>query len=70
MPEIGVKLDEIVHFHIKIYKLALTRGSFYFEFLEWIAKKREAINPKIMMRSTYGISYYGSIITGRDLEQP
>lgn len=68
MSEIGVTLDQIIHFHVNVYKLALTQGSFYNEFLERIAKKKVAINSKVMMKSTYGMSYYSSITSGRDLE--
>lgn len=55
-------------FKVSIYKLALTRGGFFTEFLESAAKERVVTNSKIMVKSTDGMSYYGSITSGRDLE--
>ena len=46
MPESGFTLDQIMHLHINVHKLALTRGSSCIVLPEWIAKKKAVINPK------------------------
>ena len=46
MPESGFSLDKIMHLYINFHRLALTRGSSYTEFSEWIKIKKAVINPQ------------------------
>ena len=46
MPESGFSLDKIMHLHINFHRLALTRGSSYVVFPEWLKSKKAVINPK------------------------
>ena len=45
-PESGFTLDKIMHLYINFHRLAMTRGSFYTELLEWIKNKEAVINPQ------------------------
>ena len=46
MPESSFTLDQIMHLHVKVHKLALTRGSSYIKLPGWVARKKAVINPK------------------------
>ena len=45
-PGCGFTLDKIMLLHMNFHELALTGGSSYIKFPEWIAKSKEGINPK------------------------
>ena len=45
-PESGFSLDKIMHLYINFHRLALTRGSSYTEFPEWLKSKKAVINPQ------------------------
>ena len=46
IPESGFTLNKIMHLYINFHRLTLTRGSSFFELLEWIKTKKAVINPQ------------------------
>ena len=46
MTESGFALDRIMYLYINILRLALTRGSSYIDFREWIKGKKAVLNPQ------------------------
>ena len=46
MSESGFTLDQIIHLHINLHRLALSLCSSFTELCKWIALKNAVINPK------------------------
>ena len=44
MPESGFTPDQIMHLHINVHRLVLTRSSSYIELPRWIKSKKAVVN--------------------------